>query len=108
MRSRQVGEHNGEAVYEHSLCGPEVEGVPTLQLTVCDYGATITSVKSRSRDGVAEELTLGQNFEVGLHGFTAIFDSSAVGARTHSYSYCQDLVAKPGYFGVTVGRYANR
>ncbi|CAM9479517.1 unnamed protein product, partial [Ectocarpus fasciculatus] len=59
-----------------------------LQLTVCEYGATITSVKSRSRDGVAEELTLGWG-------------------SAHSYC-CQDLVANPGYFGVTAGRYANR
>lgn len=63
---QRVGEHDGEAVHEHSLRGPEVDGVPSLQLTVCEYGATITSVKSRSRDGVAEELTLGQSFQVGL------------------------------------------
>lgn len=58
--SRVIGEHEGVPVHEITLStGTESGHCPTLQLRICTYGATITSVQS-----MGEELTLGQSLKV--------------------------------------------
>ena len=68
--------------------GTEVEAVVLrnangVSATVITYGATLQSLIAPDRDGTAEEITLG-------------YDTAA------------EYASKPNYFGVTVGRYANR
>ena len=54
-----------------------------IEARVITYGATLQSLKAPDRKGVVAEVTLG-------------------------YDSATDYEAKPNYFGVTVGRYANR
>lgn len=91
----------GEAVTEYVLNSGSIE------VSVIDYGAIITSIKTRDKSGAFDDIVTGFTSVAGMSSLNRP-KLSKLTIKAIQRHFCSGYEKYPKYFGATVGRCCNR